>query len=152
MESVTTDVKGDGTRGKAARPGIWESIKGLFTVTEFVIFLIVIILLVVGTIINPRLMAGDNLKIMTRDVGILAIAAIGVGFTIITAGIDLSVGSMVGFGGVMSAYFMMHDSRAVRNQVEHAWLPHYVGDYGCSPGFYLGCNQCLPDHGPATVI
>jgi ribose transport system permease protein len=108
MESATTDVKGDGTRSTAARRGIWESIKGLFKVTEFVIFLIVIVLLVVGTIINPRLMDGDNLKIMTRDVGILAIAAIGVGFTIITAGIDLSVGSMVGFGGVMSAYFMMN--------------------------------------------
>ena len=108
MASATTDIKGDGPRSSAARPGIWESIKGLFKVTEFVIFLIVILLLVVGTIINPRLMSGANLKIMTRDVGILAIAAIGVGFTIITAGIDLSVGSMVGFGGVMSAYFMMN--------------------------------------------
>ena len=36
---------------------------------------------------------------MTRDIAILGIAAIGVGFPIITSGIDLSVGSMVGFGG-----------------------------------------------------
>ena len=100
MESATTDIKGDGGKDTAAQPGVWGSIKGLFGVTEFVIFLIVILLIVVGTIINPRLMDGDNLKIMTRDVAILAIAAIGVGFTIITAGIDLSVGSMVGFGGV----------------------------------------------------
>jgi ribose transport system permease protein len=45
---------------------------------------------------------------MTRDSAILAIAAIGVGFTILTGGIDLSVGSMVGFGGVMLAYFIMN--------------------------------------------
>lgn len=107
MDSVTADAKADDARAVAARPSIWDSIKGLFKVTEFVIFLVVVLLLVVGTIINPNLMAGANLKIMTRDVAILAIAAIGVGFTIITAGIDLSVGSMVGFGGVMVAYFMM---------------------------------------------
>ena len=45
---------------------------------------------------------------MSRDTAILAIAAIGVGFTILTAGIDLSVGSIVGLGGVLSAYFIMN--------------------------------------------
>jgi ribose transport system permease protein len=69
-------------------------------------FLVVIGLMVGGWLKNPNLMDEDNLKIMTRDIAILGIAAIGVGFTIITAGIDLSVGSMVGFGGVMVAYFM----------------------------------------------
>jgi ribose transport system permease protein len=45
---------------------------------------------------------------MTRDSALVAIAAIGVGFTIITAGIDLSVGSIVGLGGVISAYLIMN--------------------------------------------
>jgi ribose transport system permease protein len=84
-----------------------EWVKGLFKVTEFIMFLVVILLLVGGYLKNPNLMSEGNLKIMTRDIAILGIAAIGVGFTIITAGIDLSVGSMVGFGGVMVAYFMM---------------------------------------------
>jgi ribose transport system permease protein len=66
----------------------------------------VVLLLVGGWLKNPNLLEEGNLKIMTRDIAILGIAAIGVGFTIITAGIDLSVGSMVGFGGVMAAYFM----------------------------------------------
>ena len=57
---------------------------------------------------NPRLVDVDNLKIMSRDIAILAIAAIGVGFPIITAGIDLSVGSMVGLGGMMVAFFMIN--------------------------------------------
>jgi ribose transport system permease protein len=50
----------------------------------------------------------ENLKIMTRDTAILAIAAIGVSFTILTGGIDLSVGSIIGLAGVMSAYFMIN--------------------------------------------
>jgi len=84
-----------------------EWLKNLLKVTEFVIFLVVILLLVGGYLKNPNMLSEANLKIMTRDAAILAIAAMGVGFTIITAGIDLSVGSMVGFGGVMAAYFMM---------------------------------------------
>ena len=45
---------------------------------------------------------------MTRDIAILSIAAIGESFAILTGGIDLSVGSMVGLGGVMSAFFMIN--------------------------------------------
>jgi len=74
--------------------------------TEFVMLLVVIVLLVGGWTQNENVLSDGNVKIMTRDIAILGIAAIGVGFTIITAGIDLSVGSMVGFGGVMAAYFM----------------------------------------------
>jgi ribose transport system permease protein len=74
---------------------------------EFLIFLVVIMLLIVGAVVNPRFLGVENLKIMTRDTAILAIAAIGVGFTIITAGIDLSIGSIVGLGGVLAAYFIV---------------------------------------------
>jgi len=90
------------------KPGVLDIIRNLFKITEFVIFLIVVVLLIVGAMINPRFLGVDNVKIMTRDTAILAIAAIGVGFTIITAGIDLSVGSIIGLGGVMSAFFIMN--------------------------------------------
>jgi ribose transport system permease protein len=86
---------------------LFETIKGLFRVPEFVMFLAVIILFVIGAVVNPRFLGIENQKILTRDAAILAIAAIGVGFTIITAGIDLSVGSIVGLGGVFSAYFIV---------------------------------------------
>lgn len=87
--------------------GVEAVIKGLLRSPEFIIFLVVIVLLLVGAVINPRFVGLENQKVMTRDTAILAIAAIGVGFTIITAGIDLSIGSMVGFGGVFSAYFIV---------------------------------------------
>lgn len=85
-----------------------EPVIRIFKKTEFIIFLMVVLLLLVGGIINPRFVGLENLKIVSRDVAILAIAAIGVGFTILTGGIDLSVGSMVALSGVMAAIFMMN--------------------------------------------
>lgn len=84
-----------------------QTIRRSLAVPQFVLFLIVLALLAVGGVINPRFLSVDNMKIVTRDVAILAIAAIGVGFPILTGGIDLSIGSVVGLGGVMVAYFMM---------------------------------------------
>lgn len=97
-------------RQTAAQRGLTalQWITNLLKSPEFIMFLVVIGLLAGGWLKNPNLMDEANLKIMTRDIAILGIAAVGVGFTIITAGIDLSVGSMVGFGGVMVAYFMKH--------------------------------------------
>jgi ribose transport system permease protein len=101
----TTSAKPGGA--VASQKSIWERIKGLFRITEFVLLLIVIGLFIIGWVINPRFVNTGNLQILFRDTALLAIAAIGVGFTILTGGIDLSVGSIVGLAGVMSAYFMM---------------------------------------------
>jgi ribose transport system permease protein len=96
------------TRTGAQSKTFWERLKALFGQPEFILFLVIVFLLIIGTVVNPRSIQLDNLKIMTRDTAILAIAAIGVAFTILTGGIDLSVGSIVGLAGVMSAYFMMN--------------------------------------------
>lgn len=103
-----TDATTFDPRQTAAQRGLtaWKSVIQLLKSPEFIMFLVVIGLLVAGWFQNPNVMSEANLKIMTRDIAILGIAAIGVGFAIITGGIDLSVGSMVGFGGVMVAYFM----------------------------------------------
>ena len=87
--------------------GLGDALRRLLRVPEFVMFLVVIVLFIVGAIVNPRFLGIENQKIVTRDTAILAIAAIGVGFTIITAGIDLSIGSIVGLGGVLSTYFIV---------------------------------------------
>jgi len=107
MDKVAVQGK-PATRAAAPKPRFIESVFGLFKVTEFVLLLVVVALVVIGGMVNPRSLGLENLKIMTRDSAILGIAAIGVGFTILTGGIDLSVGSMVGFGGVMLAYFIMN--------------------------------------------
>jgi ribose transport system permease protein len=99
-----TEMSADGQ----SRESLGQAIRRSLSVPQFVLFLVVILLLVVGGVINPRFVGVDNMKIVTRDIAILAIAAIGVGFPILTGGIDLSVGSVVGLGGVVVAYFMMN--------------------------------------------
>jgi ribose transport system permease protein len=96
------------TRTGAQSKTFGERLKALFGQPEFILFLVIILLMVIGTVVNPRSIGIDNLQIMFRDTAILAIAAIGVAFTILTGGIDLSVGSIIGLAGVMSAYFMMN--------------------------------------------
>ncbi len=103
MQKVSAE---SGAAGAPTR-SLGERIKGLFQITEFVLFLLLVVLFAVGGIINPRLLSMENLQVSLRDSAIIAIGAIGEGFTILTAGIDLSVGSIVGLAGVMTAIFIM---------------------------------------------
>jgi ribose transport system permease protein len=50
---------------------------------------------------------------MSRDIAILAIGATGVGFVILTGGIDLSVGSIVAVGGVMSGLLIVNNGMPI---------------------------------------
>jgi ribose transport system permease protein len=49
---------------------------------------------------NQRFVSSDNLQNLTRHVAFLAIFAIGEGIVILSGGIELSVGSVIAFGGV----------------------------------------------------
>jgi len=84
------------------------SIKGLLRSQEVVIVLAVVLLLVIGGIMNPNFMTVANQRANFRDIALLAIAAIGVAFPILTAGIDLSVGSMVGVGAIAIAWSVVN--------------------------------------------
>ena len=58
--------------------------------------------LIIG-ISNTDFFSGTNLTNTSRQVAMLGIFAIGVGFVIITGGIDLSIGSVIGLTGVVIA-------------------------------------------------
>ena len=107
MNKVSTPDS-SGTAAVRSTSAFLELIKRLMRVTEIMIAVAVVILIIIGAVVNPNFLHVENMKIMTRDTAILAIAAIGVGFTILTAGIDLSIGSMVAVGGVMVALFIMN--------------------------------------------
>lgn len=72
-------------------------------VVTFTIFLWIIL-----SIAAPNFLTGDNISNMMRQVSISAIIAIGVLCTIIIAGIDLSVGSVAAFCGVLAAQLLSH--------------------------------------------
>ena len=50
----------------------------------------------------------DNLLIMSRHVALNAFLAIGMTFVIVSGGIDLSVGSIVGFAGMVAGALILH--------------------------------------------
>jgi len=95
------------TKSDSSERPFMDCLRAVLTAPEFLIFGVVVILFIIGAVVNPRFIGIENLKILTRDTAILAIVAIGVGFTIITAGIDLSLGSIIGLGGVLTAYFVV---------------------------------------------
>ncbi|MEM1399031.1 MAG: ABC transporter permease [Pseudomonadota bacterium] len=66
--------------------------------------LFLILLIIVFAVLEPRFMHPLNLLNVMRQVSISGLIAIGMTFVILTAGIDLSVGSLVALSGLVGAY------------------------------------------------
>ncbi len=75
-------------------------------------FIALILVVAVFSSISPQFISGSNIVIMSKHVAINALLAIGVTFVILTGGIDLSVGSIVGLtamiaGGLINEGFIL---------------------------------------------
>lgn len=66
------------------------------------ILVVLVVLVVLMAVIAPNFASVDNLMNIARSISVNAILAAGMTFVIITAGIDLSVGSIVAVSGVVS--------------------------------------------------
>jgi ribose transport system permease protein len=79
----------------------------LFRSREFNVLLtlaaIVVLIVASGPEAREAFTRASNLQNLTRQIALLAIFAIGETFVVISGGIDLSVGSMVAFSGVVTA-------------------------------------------------
>jgi len=65
-------------------------------------FIVLIVVLVIFAFIAPNFLSGANMQIMAKHVALNAILGIGMTFVILTGGIDLSVGSIVGLTAMMA--------------------------------------------------
>jgi ribose/xylose/arabinose/galactoside ABC-type transport system permease subunit len=70
--------------------------------SEFGIGLAFVLELVLFSVLSPHFLTTDNLLNVTLQTSITAIIAVGMTFVILTAGIDLSVGSLVAVVGVLT--------------------------------------------------
>src|SRR5829696_4636851 len=68
---------------------------------ELGIFVLLIVLCIIVSIINPNFLLKINLQNLARQIGAFGIFSIGLGLVIITGGIELSVGSMMALLGVL---------------------------------------------------
>jgi erythritol transport system permease protein len=65
-------------------------------------FIALILVLAVFAFLSPQFLSGENIVIMSKHVAINALLAIGMTFIILTGGIDLSVGSIVGMTAMIA--------------------------------------------------
>jgi len=73
---------------------------------ELGIFILLIVLCVIVSIINPNFLLAINLQNLARQIGAFGIFSIGLGLVIITGGIELSVGSMMALLGVLMSMML----------------------------------------------
>src|SRR5258707_2138204 len=72
-------------------------------VARFAPTLFLIALMLLFAIMEPRFLSQINLFNVMRQVSITGLLAVGMTFVILTAGIDLSVGSLLAFAGLVAA-------------------------------------------------
>ncbi len=65
-------------------------------------FIALIVLAVFFALVESAFLTGANIEILIKQTALNAILAIGMTFVILTGGIDLSVGSIVGFTGIIA--------------------------------------------------
>ena len=75
---------------------------------EGTLILILVAFFVILSLTSPSFLTLNNLSNLVRQVSIIGVVAIGMTLVIISAGIDLSVGSMVGFANILVAVLMTH--------------------------------------------
>jgi len=73
---------------------------------EVGILIPLIAIIVVTSIINPVFLEPENLVNLLRSISITLIGAIGMTFVLISGGLDLSVGSILGLSGMVTGFFM----------------------------------------------
>jgi inositol transport system permease protein len=72
-------------------------------VARFAPLIFLVTLMVLFALMEPRFLSSINLFNVMRQVSITGLLAIGMTFVILTAGIDLSIGSLVAFAGLVAA-------------------------------------------------
>jgi ribose/xylose/arabinose/galactoside ABC-type transport system permease subunit len=70
---------------------------------RFAPLIFLLLLMAVFAILEPRFLSSINLFNVMRQVSIVGLLAIGMTFVILTAGIDLSIGSLLAFAGLVAA-------------------------------------------------
>lgn len=81
--------------------------KSVFRSKEAGIFVLLVALCIVVSLLNPRFLSATNLQNTARLIGMYGIFSLGLGFVIITGGIDLSVGSVFALLGVLLSLMLV---------------------------------------------
>jgi inositol transport system permease protein len=93
----------DEAKQQGAPRGRRDSIDILEVMARFAPLIFLLVLIAAFTIAEPKFFSMVNLLNVLRQVSIYGLLAVGMTFVILTAGIDLSVGSLLAFAGLAAA-------------------------------------------------
>jgi ribose/xylose/arabinose/galactoside ABC-type transport system permease subunit len=102
---------------------------GATLLREYGIYIALAVLIAYFSIRVPEFRTWDNALLILLQVSVIGIIAVGMTFAIITAGIDLSVGSLLAVAGIMSGLFAQRDPTAA-NMLLAFGTPIVVGLIG----------------------
>ncbi|WP_455381934.1 ABC transporter permease [Salinispira pacifica] len=88
-----------------------------FDYQKYASFIALVVLFVVSAFLSPFFLRPGNLVNILSQVSYIGIIALGEAFVIITAGIDLSVGSLVAFNSLIGVMFMNYVLKTTGNEV-----------------------------------
>ena len=92
---------------KSSSNKLLKALKKVVKAPSFNIFLVMVGMCVLMYIVSPPFRSINNILSVARNFSAYAIAGIGVTMVIITGGIDLSIGSIFGFSGVIACMGMV---------------------------------------------
>jgi ribose transport system permease protein len=81
--------------------------KTIDLVLKYNTLIILILLIITSSFISDAFFTSRNVTNLLRQISGIGIVSLGMLLVILTGGIDLSVGSIVAFAGVLSAYFLL---------------------------------------------
>ncbi|MGO8694589.1 MAG: ABC transporter permease [Rectinemataceae bacterium] len=92
---------------RASRGGstIYAMLKATTARKEFSVFVALLVLSIIVSLMSPYFLTVANIFNVLRQFSIIGILAVGEALIIITGGIDLSVGSLVGLSGILTGLF-----------------------------------------------
>ena len=83
-------------------------VRGLATNQISILVGVLAVLTIVFTVLEPKFFSTATASNILTDWGSVVLIAVGQTFVVISGGIDLSVGAVIGLSGVVSAYFMVN--------------------------------------------
>src|SRR3984957_10168365 len=106
MAVVSDSEHQRGVAGPPSGPGARKRL--LRFVSRFTVQIALLLLIIAFSFLSPDFLQPGNWSNIIQQSSIIAIAACGATLVIITAGIDLSVGSVVALSGICSAGFILN--------------------------------------------
>src|SRR3954452_6949366 len=106
MSAAPTTTSGGDVAAETPSSAEGRRLKMVNLIFELRAFIALIVLIIVFGLLSDSYLTWDNLVRITKQVAINAILAIGMLMVILTGGIDLSVGSIVGLAGIVAGVLL----------------------------------------------